>query len=316
MEPKVTVLMAVYNAALYLSRSIGSLQKQTLSDIQIICVDDCSTDDSLDILYNYAQEDSRIKVVHLNKNCGPAQARQAGLPFAASSLIAFLDSDDWLSEDALMQAYSTFLTRPEVGCVLFRLFLCDAEGHKNAYPMDEFQILSGTDAFFKSIDWKGIHGYAVFRRNVYDCVETDYSNFTFADENMTRLRLYYAGNVVMCTGCYYYCEVSTSITRHFSVRRFDVLRNNEHMRDIICQLHLPHVFLSKHENMRYQMLIDLSSADRRYVVSEMHRVWLGIDRSLLTKIATHKFGYRPCRYWWLFRLQEWIYFTLRGWLGR
>jgi len=60
----------------------------------------------------------------------------------------------------------------------------------------------------------------------------------------------------------------------------------------------------------------LSAADRRYGLEELHRVWATVDRHSLDRDMTAKFGYRPCRSWRMFRLQEWLYFTLRSLLGK
>lgn len=321
--PKITILMAVYNAAPYLERSIGSLQRQTLTDMQVICIDDASTDDTPTLLDDYARKDSRIEVVHLTQNGGPAKARQAGLARATAPLIAFLDSDDWLSDDALEQACTTFEAHEATGCVLFQLTMRDVEGHERPYPIDTFDVLSGKEALTRSIDWQGIHGCGVFRREVYDRVQTDHSNASFADENMTRLRLYYSKEVRLCAGTYYYCEAPTSITRRFSLHRFDVLRNNEHMAQLMRRLDLPGEVIGKQENLRYLKLIDvymlyhfqgheLTADERRKALDEMRRIWQGIDRSLLSPALTRKFGYAPMPSWRLFRLQEWLYFTLRS----
>ena len=61
---------------------------------------------------------------------------------------------------------------------------------------------------------------------------------------------------------------------------------------------------------------ELSDEDRAYGLGELHRVWGGIDRRLLDKKTIAKFGYRPCKSWRMFRLQEWAYFTIRGWFGK
>ena len=77
--PKVSVLVAVYNAEQWLPQSLGSLLSQTMQDIQVICVDDCSTDGSLTILNDYARSDPRFKVIHLEENQGQAHARNVAL---------------------------------------------------------------------------------------------------------------------------------------------------------------------------------------------------------------------------------------------
>ena len=101
MVPKITVLVAVYNAEKYLRDCLDSLVGQTLKEIQVLCVDDASTDHSWSILQEYATLDKRIEIIHLDKNGGQANARNIALKLAKGLYTCFLDSDDWLSPDAL-----------------------------------------------------------------------------------------------------------------------------------------------------------------------------------------------------------------------
>ena len=98
---QVSVLVAVYNSAKYIRRCMDSLLAQTLKDIQIICVDDCSTDESLEILNKYADTDPRIDVISLKENRGQAHARNEGLSLAGGKYITFVDSDDWLEPQCI-----------------------------------------------------------------------------------------------------------------------------------------------------------------------------------------------------------------------
>lgn len=92
--PKISVIIPVYNSEKYLNKCISSILKQTFKDIEIICVDDYSSDASLKILKEFAKQDSRIKVIHLNKNKRAGGARNAGLKVARGKYITFIDSDD------------------------------------------------------------------------------------------------------------------------------------------------------------------------------------------------------------------------------
>ena len=80
---KVSVIIPVYNAKDYLRRCLDSIVNQTLSDIEIICVNDCSTDNSLEILNEYAKKHSNIKVIDCKINSGESKARNIGLENAA-----------------------------------------------------------------------------------------------------------------------------------------------------------------------------------------------------------------------------------------
>ncbi|WP_346661433.1 glycosyltransferase [uncultured Methanobrevibacter sp.] len=102
---KISVIMPVYNDANNLNKSINSVIGQTLEDIELICVDDGSTDDSLSILNNFANNDDRIKVFS-QQNQGSGSARNHGISKATGEYIAFLDSDDYIvDKDAYRQLY-------------------------------------------------------------------------------------------------------------------------------------------------------------------------------------------------------------------
>ena len=92
--PKISVIIPVYNAEKYLERCLDSACKQTLQDIEIICVDDCSTDGSFEILKKYSKNYKNLIVIKLEKNQGESAARNAGLSAAKGEYLAFMDNDD------------------------------------------------------------------------------------------------------------------------------------------------------------------------------------------------------------------------------
>ncbi len=104
MQPKVSIIVPVYNVEKYLERCINSLRNQTLSDIEIILVDDSSTDSSYEICKKMAEEDSRIKVIH-KVNEGAGKARNAALAIATGKYIGFADSDDFVENDMFKTLY-------------------------------------------------------------------------------------------------------------------------------------------------------------------------------------------------------------------
>lgn len=96
---KVSVIIPVYNAGPYLRRCLDSVCGQTLRSIEIICIDDASTDGSAAILREYAEKDGRVRVLELPRNHGPSAARNAGLELAIGDYVGFVDSDDWPERD-------------------------------------------------------------------------------------------------------------------------------------------------------------------------------------------------------------------------
>lgn len=105
MSVKLSVIIPVYNVEKYLQATLDSVINQTLQDIEIICVDDGSTDSSPRILSEYANRDSRIRII-TQENAGQSSARNKGLAVANAELIAFMDSDDILLPDAYATAVS------------------------------------------------------------------------------------------------------------------------------------------------------------------------------------------------------------------
>jgi len=102
---KVSVIVPVFNVGEYLSTSLDSILNQTLEDIEIICINDGSTDDSLNILEYYAKKDKRIKIIS-KENEGQGTARNVGLDNAQGEFIYFVDADDFIKKDMLEKLYN------------------------------------------------------------------------------------------------------------------------------------------------------------------------------------------------------------------
>ncbi len=103
---KVSVIIPIYNVEPYLRKCLDSVCNQTLEDIEIICINDCSTDNSLAILNEYQDKDNRIKIIDFKENKGASVARNTGMAQAAGEYIGFVDSDDWVSVDFYEKLYS------------------------------------------------------------------------------------------------------------------------------------------------------------------------------------------------------------------
>ncbi|MCD8149307.1 MAG: glycosyltransferase [Clostridiales bacterium] len=103
-NPEVSVIMPVYNASEHLRQCLDSVTGQTLREIEIICVDDGSTDDSVAILNEYAAKDSRIRVI-TQENAGAGAARNRGLEAAGGEYLSILDADDFFEPTMLEKAY-------------------------------------------------------------------------------------------------------------------------------------------------------------------------------------------------------------------
>lgn len=114
--PKVSVIVPVYNVEKFLVRCLDSLVSQTLEDIEIICVNDGSTDSSADILSDYARKDNRVKVVE-QVNGGLSSARNTGMKYVTGEFLGFVDSDDFVEKDFYEKLYNAAKSEnAEIAC--------------------------------------------------------------------------------------------------------------------------------------------------------------------------------------------------------
>ena len=103
---KVSIIIPVYNVEQYLRQCLDSVINQTFKNIEIIAVNDCSTDNSLQIIKEYQQKDKRIVLVDLKQNVGLGFARNEGIKIAKGKYITFVDSDDWIASNFIEILYN------------------------------------------------------------------------------------------------------------------------------------------------------------------------------------------------------------------
>ena len=102
--PQITIIVPVYNTELYLRQCLESILGQNFRDIEVICVDDGSTDSSPEILSACAARDGRLRIIR-QENRGPSSARKAGLMAASGDYIGYVDSDDWIEPELYEKLY-------------------------------------------------------------------------------------------------------------------------------------------------------------------------------------------------------------------
>jgi len=147
-DVKVSIIIPVYNVEKYLRQCLDSIVNQTLKQIEIICINDGSTDSSQQILEEYALKDERIKIINQENN-GPGIARKTGLDNANGNFIAFVDSDDWVKLDAYEKLYKNVISNNS-NIVISNI--CMYDELKNEYSYREFDIADffGEDTDFNN----------------------------------------------------------------------------------------------------------------------------------------------------------------------
>ena len=163
--PQVSAIVPVYQAQKYIRYCIESILVQTFSDFELILVDDGSTDLSGNICDQYAQKDSRIRVIHM-KNKGAAAARNRGLDAAVGNYIIFVDSDDYVEQDMFLKLYETIRSG------VYDLVVC---GFMNVYEDSEKNFgvslsektITGKDVFIHFKNSKNYGMWTVVWNKIY-----------------------------------------------------------------------------------------------------------------------------------------------------
>ena len=206
-----SVIIPVYNVEQYLKDCLDSVLNQTFADWEAICVNDGSTDSSAAILKEYAEKDSRIKAI-MQQNAGTAAARNTGLKAAKGDYIFFLDSDDWIEDNAL-QIIADCLNGEDILCFSGRRFL---EADNSYCPADKLlakQYANGIDYYNENALLSRDFAFVCVVLRVY---KTSFlisnklyfdDDVSFEDNLWVPIMLYYAVSVKVIPNALYYYRV-------------------------------------------------------------------------------------------------------------
>ena len=144
----ISVIIPVYNVENYLDDCLQSVLNQTYTDLEIICIDDYSTDSSLELLEYYGRLDNRIKILKNNKNKGLGYCRNKGLKYAKGKYILFLDSDDWIGLKTIETLYN-ISEKKQLELLMFKAINFDDE--KNIFYRTEYYSMTPLDKYTNKI---------------------------------------------------------------------------------------------------------------------------------------------------------------------
>lgn len=225
---KLSIIVPVYNIIQYLPKCLDSILSQTLRDIEIICVDDCSTDNSLNILEEYSLKDNRIKLLKLDKNYGQGYARNRGIEIAQGEYIGFVDGDDYIDAKYFEALYNSAVKQDA------DISVASILKHKKNYKkynviykkegiaeniQDKIKLCGDKKKFF-FYAWNKIYKTDLIKNNGIEFAQGQiYEDVIFAIE-----ALYYSNRVVSVPNIkYHYIERKNS-----SVKRKDITGKKEY----------------------------------------------------------------------------------------
>lgn len=229
---KFTILIAAYNASSYINQCLDSIFAQTEKSVQVIIIDDCSTDDSLQIEQQYTKvRDNCVLVLHTPQNAGQAEARNLGLHYAVGELTMMVDADDWLAPDCLERIWEAYKREEDIDAVCMRLMLRMDDGSErewndiSALP----EMMTGREACRLTII-RRLHGLYAVRTEMHKIMPFDTTSRLYSDDNTTYIHFLHSRKVVQSGGIYYYRQHELSSTHQAGIQRLMFLRANQSLR--------------------------------------------------------------------------------------
>lgn len=228
MNPKISIIIPVYNVEKYISECIESLLSQTFKEIEILAIDDCSTDNSYNILKKYAKEDSRIVLYQNKKNLGVSATRNFGLDKAKGKYISFVDSDDFVDSAFLEELYNNTIKNLEAVVCVRQLRVLGNKKNKVIFTSGIFDI---NDKFIKMYSQNRIKKYIfshatcdkLYLKSLIDNYKIRFNeeiklheDYLFNLEYFKYIRKY----VCIEKYLYYYRKINTSATNKYNYKFF------------------------------------------------------------------------------------------------
>lgn len=182
-KPLISVIVPVYNVGPYLTPCVDSLLGQTYQHIEVLLIDDGSTDGSGAVCDGYAARDPRVRVLH-QKNQGVSAARNAGLDAAAGAYIAFVDADDYVAPDYL-EVLQRDLETQKVDIVCCEIGKVDSNGvilNPGVFSLKGKRVISGNDDLLSIIAFRGIIFGALYRSSFMK--DTRFENLRYGEDSL------------------------------------------------------------------------------------------------------------------------------------
>lgn len=245
--PLISVIIPVFNTEKYLKECLNSLINQTLVNIEIICINDASTDNSLNILCEYAEKDKRIKVIDLKINKRQGGARNEGLKVAKGEYIGFVDSDDWIDIKMYQCLYEKIIEEKADICSCDYYETNSATGYihrveslrSDIFHLDEFEKRK------RIIVEGGRLVCCLIKRNVISDNDLFFPEGVLYEDNAVGSAIFLAANSIVKVNepFYYYRQENSSTTRSLNnYNYFDRLKTSVMFLDNLKRIGVYHLY--------------------------------------------------------------------------
>lgn len=237
-KPIISIIVPVYNVEIYLEKCVDSIIKQTFKSIEIILVDDGSTDNSGTICDTIALSDERIRVIH-KENGGLSSARNVGIKNARGSYYGFIDSDDYIEPDMFEVLYRNIIN---FGADLSICGILDVfDGRDNRRTKNITQLIDNKEAIRRVLEGQEFSVNAVnklYKKELFDGILYPVGKYTEDAFVIIEILLKCKKVVYTTEQKYYYYHRENSITtQKFTPKQFHVIEAYEKNHNIICNVY-------------------------------------------------------------------------------
>lgn len=270
---KVSIAIAAYNIEDYISRCLESVIAQTLKDIEIIVVNDGSTDNTLYKIKNFIKVDDRIVLVN-QKNKGLIEARKSALKVAKGEYILFIDGDDWLKLNCVELLYNKAKLK-DSDIVLFNSFRAFEDGRLEKYRSFEEDLDLNSDNVKKILSGE-------IKANIWSkFIKLDFiksnnikypSNITYAEDLATTASLFLYNPVVDIEedNLYYYFQRINSVSNIINNKVLEVSKAIRFIKEILVERNLYESYKNEFEYLVYKHLFYYRIVDSNFYV-DLHK---------------------------------------------
>ena len=311
MNPLVSVITTFYNSAAlgnFVHSAMESLLSQTFKNIEFICVNDGSTDDTLEHLLSYSQKDERIIIIN-KQNEGTAQyAKAAGQDAASGDYIMLFDHDDSMTTDAVEMAVAEFTKDPGLDMVGMIVKTVYSSGTvKNINNLDLLlhhigdyspHAMSGEEALLKTVGRYDFHFRGLYKKQIFKLESFRFTEKLLnADEIVERLLLTHVKKIGSCSGIYTHVIFDNSSAKSFNIKKIDIVATDFYLREFAKKLNIYQPRKMVFETTAYKNYINavkayqhfrpgLASEEIQFLTNRLKTAYSALDRKII--IETYK----------------------------
>lgn len=292
---KVSVIIPVYNAEKYLRECIESIINQTYRNLEIICINDFSKDNSLMILEEYQRKDTRIKIINKLKNEGQMKARNDGYELSTGEFIVNIDSDDFIEEDSIEKMIDLLKKNKMADICIFDVLKIDENGEKVnniEIKRKDVYVLKNLEAFELSLDWT-IPGNGIYKRELMEEYKDD-TNYYNGDELAYRKRILNSNGVIRSNKKYFYRQHQNSYVHKINYKVYEQIISDIELKNS-SEKYLAKEILEKMEYFNFNKVLYFSrrylKERREYSKNEREKIKLNLKKGMIEINRERVFNY-------------------------